>query len=470
MPRTRLICTIGPASGEEHILREMLRAGMNAARINFSHGDQADHARNISLLRQLAQEEGCLLAIIADLQGPKFRVGKLEHDQMHLTAGESLTLTSTPLTHHGKEVYIPHPELIRAMQPGSRILLDDGLIELRVVAVEGERARCEVVNGGILKSNKGVSLIGGQLRLPAVTDKDRHDLAFALAQGVDFVAQSFVRTAEDVQVLRQAMADVGRTVPIIAKIEKMEAVEHFHDILAVADGVMVARGDLGVEASLPKVPIYQKHIIAQCIQAAKPVITATQMLDSMTQNVRPTRAEVSDVANAVLDGTDAVMLSGETAIGRDPVNVVRTMADILTVTEDNFPYAQWRYRAVEARANTVTDAISQTACEMAEELHAAAIICPTRSGQTARLVARYRPRSPLFATTPNLTTCRQLALTWGVKVRLIEHSTNTDEIICRSIAIAAQELNLKSGELVIITASAPFGEQASTNMVQVRIV
>lgn len=470
MPRTKLICTMGPASREEHTLRQMLRAGMNVARINFSHGDQTEHECNIGLLRRLADEEGRVLAILADLQGPKFRVGALENGQMDLMTGESVTLTSTAQTQHGKEVYVPHPELIRAMQPGGRVLLDDGLIELRVATVEGEQVHCEVVNGGVLKSNKGISLIGGQLRLPAVTDKDRRDLAFALAQGVDFVAQSFVRTAGDVQALRQVMSELGRTVPIIAKIEKTEAVEHFHEILSVADGIMVARGDLGVEASLPKVPIYQKHIIARCIQAAKPVITATQMLDSMTHNARPTRAEVSDVANAVLDGTDAVMLSGETAIGQDPVNVVRTMVDILTVTEDNFPYAQWRQGAVEARASTIADAISQTACDMAAELHAAAIVCPTRSGLTARLVARYRPRSPLVATTPNLATWRQLAVTWGVRPRLIEHSTNTDEIIHRSIAVAVQELNLKHGELVIITAGVPFSEQARTNMVQVHEV
>jgi len=451
-------------------MREMLRAGMNIARINFSHGDHSEHGRNIALLRRLAQEEGRLLAILADLQGPKFRVGRIEGDQTYLPTGDSIVLSSALPTRGENKVYVPHPELIRAMQPGDCILLDDGLIQLEVEAAEGHQARCKIINGGILKSHKGISLIGKQLQLPSITDKDRRDLTFALTQEVDFIAQSFVRTAEDLQALQQAMSDLGKTAPIIAKIEKMEAVDHISEILALADGVMVARGDLGVEASLPKVPIYQKQIIAQSIQAAKPVITATQMLDSMTQSARPTRAEVSDVANAVLDGTDAVMLSGETAIGHDPVNVVRTMVEILEVVEDNFPYALWVREAVKSRAATVTDAISQTACEMAEELGAAAIICPTRSGQTARLVARHRPRPTLYATTPNPATWREMALVWGVQARLIEHTTNTDEMIRRSIAAAIEELNLRRGDLVVITAGAPFSEQAKTNMVQVHTV
>jgi pyruvate kinase len=285
---------------------------------------------------------------------------------------------------------------------------------------------------------------------------------------VDFVAQSFVRTAEDVRALRQAMQNSGGAAPIIAKIEKAEAVDNFGEILAASDGVMVARGDLGVEASLAKVPIYQKHIITQSNQAAKPVITATQMLDSMTWNARPTRAEVSDVANAVLDGTDAVMLSGETAVGRDPVNVVQTMACIVEVAEGDFPYEVWAREAAQLRARTVVDAISQTACEMAEELSAAAIICPTRSGRTARLVARYRPKAPIVATTPNPATYHQLALVWGVRARLVEPGAGTDESIQRAVSTAAGELGLKSGDTVVITAGVPFEEGADTNMVQVK--
>ncbi len=468
MPRTKIICTIGPASRKESVLREMLRAGMRVARINFSHGDQPEHKRDMALLRRLAEEASCQLAILADLQGPKFRVGKIEGDKVHLITGESITLTSRPPANSAAKIHVPHPELIRAMQPGNRVLLDDGLLELEVEAVEDEHVRCKIVNGGILKNNKGISLVGGRLNLPAVTEKDCCDLAFALEQGIDFVAQSFVRTAEDIHTLRQAMADLGKTAPIIAKIEKAEAIDHFDEILAVADGVMVARGDLGVESSLAKVPIYQKRLITQSNLAAKPVITATQMLDSMTQNARPTRAEVSDVANAVLDGTDAVMLSGETAIGKDPVNVVRTMANILKTAEENFPYAMWVRKTTQLRAHTVTDAISQTACEMAEELSAAAIICPTRSGQTARFVARHRPRSPIFATTPNLATYRQLALVWGVQTQLTEHSTNTDETIRRSIATSIEELSLKHGDMVVVTAGVPFGEQSETNMVQIQ--
>lgn len=448
----------------------MLRAGMSVARINFSHGEYAEHERDIELLRRLAAEEGRVLAILADLQGPKFRVGKLESDPMRLTAGESTALTSRPCAGHPTKIFLPHPELLRAMRPGNRVLLDDGLLELEVEAAEGEEVRCRIINGGMLRSNKGVSLVGGALDLPAVTDKDRRDLAFALAQGVDFIAQSFVRSAEDVRDLRQAMADIGKAAPIVVKIEKSEAIDHFDEILDVADGVMVARGDLGVESSLAQVPIYQKRIITRSNLAAKPVITATQMLDSMTLNARPTRAEVSDVANAVLDGTDAVMLSGETAVGQDPANVVRTMAGIIEVAEENFPYARWARQAADLRAHSAVDAISQTACEIAEELGAAAIICPTLTGQTPRLVARHRPQAPIVATTPRLSACRQLALVWGVRAKLVDHSANTDETIGRAIAATTAELSLKPGDRVVITAGVPFSEEAETNMVQVQVI
>ena len=470
MPKTKIVCTIGPSSREEPVLREMIRAGMNVARINFSHGEHEEHGRNIALLRRLAGEENRLLAIIADLQGPKFRIGPIEDGQVLLESGKTITLTSRAVPGHPQEVNLPHAELIASMRPGNHILLDDGLLELEVMQVRGEDVECKVVTGGALKPHKGVSLIGGDLRLPAVTDKDRQDLAFAIGQGIDYIAQSFVRSPEDILTLRRAMADLGTSLPIIAKIEKAEALDNFDDILTISNGIMVARGDLGIETPLAKVPIHQKHLILKSNLAGKPVITATQMLDSMTWNMRPSRAEVSDVVNAVLDGTGAVMLSGETAVGKDPVNVVRTMARIAEVAEEEFPYESWVQEAARLRADTAMDAISQTANEIAQELGAAAIITPTRTGHTPRLIARYRPSPPIFATTPNEETCRGLALVWGVQAHLIAHCRSTDDIVRLSIEKATAALGLQAGAVVVITAGVPFGEHIGTNMVQVRTI
>ena len=470
MPKTKIVCTIGPSSREEPVLREMIRAGMSVARINFSHGEHDDHGRDITLLRRLADEEGHLLAIIADLQGPKFRVGPIADERVLLENGGTIMLTSRAVPGDRREVNLPHPELIGSMGPGNHILLDDGLLELEVVRVHGEDVECRIVIGGELKPHKGVSLVGGDLKLPAVTEKDRQDLAFAVAQGVDYVAQSFVRSAEDILTLRRAMAELGASVPIIAKIEKAEALDNFDDILTISSGIMVARGDLGVETPLAKVPIHQKHIILKSNLAGKPVITATQMLDSMTWNSRPSRAEVSDVANAVLDGTGAVMLSGETAIGKDPVNVVRTMARIAEVAEAEFPYEFWTQEAVRLRAVTAMDAISQSANEIARELNAATIITPTRSGYTPRLIARYRPSPPIFATTPREDTYRGLALVWGVQAHLIPQCQSTDDIVRMSIEKATEVLGLQAGAVVVVTAGVPFGEHIGTNMVQVRTI
>lgn len=470
MLRTKIVCTIGPASREENVLRQVIRAGMNVARINFSHGEQVEHARDIALIRRLAEEENRNLAVIADLQGPKCRIGKIANDEVILDTGQEVTLTTRPVPGSAREINLPHPELIHAMRAGNQVFLDDGLLEFRVECADGDDVCCTIVNGGPLKSHKGVALIGGDLDMPAVTEKDHRDLAFAARQDVDYIAQSFVRTPEDILTLRRAMQDVGASLPIIAKIEKAEALENFDDILTISNGIMVARGDLGVETSLAQVPMHQKRIISKTNQAGKPVITATQMLHSMTFKPRPTRAEVSDVANAVLDGTDAVMLSGETAIGKYPVNVVRTMARVARVAEDNFPYDTWAHEAARQQAETVIDAISQTAAEMTDELGAAAIICPTRSGQTVRVVARYRPRAPIFATTPNPATLRQLALVWGVQSCLIERSTNTDDILIQSIEKATEKLALQKGDKIVITAGVPFSWDTTTNMVQVHTI
>jgi pyruvate kinase len=471
MPRTKMVCTIGPASRSEDVLRSLIRAGMSAARINFSHGEPADHAQDISLIRALADEEQRVVAVIADLQGPKFRVGEIAGGQVTLRAGQDFTLTTREVAPEVTEaVNLPHPELIHEMVPGDRILLDDGLLELQVLGATDIDVSTRVVTGGVLRSHKGVSLIGGRLQMPAVTDKDREDLAFAVAHEVDFVAQSFVRRPEDVLELRQDLMNLGATTPIIAKIEKAEALANFDSILAVTDGVMVARGDLGVETSLADVPVQQKRIIRACNRTAKPVITATQMLESMTWNPRPTRAEVSDVANAIFDGTDAVMLSGETAVGQYPLATIQTMSQVAEAAERAFPFDQWLRETAEQRADSVTEAISQATTEMAEELGVSAIISPTITGRTARAIAHHRPRTPIVAITPAVSVCRQLGLVWGVRPYLIEEYRNTDEMIQRAIEQACREGFAKTGDKLIITAGVPVGAVGGTNMIQVRVV
>ncbi len=471
MPRTKIVCTIGPASRSEDVLRSLIRAGMSVARINFSHGELSEHAQDIQLIRTLADQEQRVVAIIADLQGPKFRVGEIPGGQVTLQAAQGFTLTTRDVAAgDSSAANLPHPELIHEMRPGDRILLDDGLLELQVLSATDTDVSTRVVTGGVLRSHKGVSLIGGRLQLPAVTDKDRQDLAFAAAHEVDFIAQSFVRRPEDVLELRRDLTELGAATPIIAKIEKAEALTNFEAILDVTDGVMVARGDLGVETALADVPVQQKRIIRLCNRAAKPVITATQMLDSMTWNPRPTRAEVSDVANAIFDGTDAVMLSGETAIGQYPVATVETMGRVAEAAERAFPFDLWLREAAEQRADSVTEAISQATTEMAGELGVSAIISPTMSGRTARAIAHHRPRTPIVAITPTPSVCRQLGLVWGVRPYLIEEYRNTDEMIQRAIEQACREGFAKTGDQLIITAGVPVGAVGGTNMIQVRVV
>jgi pyruvate kinase len=470
MLKTKIVCTIGPACSSEDVLRQLLRSGMNVARINFSHGRQEEHGRNIALIRQLAVQERRVVAIMADLQGPKFRVGLVENDSVTLEAGRSVLLTTRAVLGNGHEINLPHPELIADMQPGNHILLDDGLLELIVEQVTPLDALCQIVTGGALGSHKGVSLIGGHLNLPAVTDKDRQDLSFAVQQGVDYIAQSFVRREEDVETLRQALRELHVSVPIIAKIEKAEALSNFEGILAVSDGIMVARGDLGVETSVAEVPIHQKRIIRATNRAAKPVITATQMLNSMIWNPRPTRAEASDVANAVLDGTDAVMLSGETAVGQYPLAAVQMMARIAESAESTFPFDLWAYDTMKMRADSVTASICQATCEMALELGAAAIVTTTRTGHTARAVASHRPGTPILAMTPSVQTAQRLALVWGVEPHLIGEAPDTDEMIRLSTERAIQENGLHSGDLVVFTAGTPFNTKLKTNMIQVHAI
>jgi pyruvate kinase len=381
-----------------------------------------------------------------------------------------LTLVKVPRSDDAEIIPVPHPEVIRDVHTGDRILMDDGLLELRVTEAEGEQVQAKVIVGGVLHSRKGLSLPHTSLTLPSVTEKDQADAAFALEQEVDYFALSFVRCDDDVRALRSWLQERGSSVPIVAKIEKPEALACIEEILAVSDGLMVARGDLGIEAPAEEVPIAQKRIIRACNAAGKPVITATQMLDSMIRNPRPTRAEASDVANAILDGTDAIMLSGETAVGRYAIASVQTMARIAAVTERSMPYAEWLQRTFQTTSRSVTDAISQVACEIAAELQAKAIITSTTSGQTAQQVASHRPDTPIIAPTPSPTTYRQLALVWGVVPLQVEEFTDTDAMMVTVVEAARGRSLVQNDDLVVITAGVPVGGPGLTNMVKVHRV
>ncbi|MFQ6100624.1 MAG: pyruvate kinase [Anaerolineae bacterium] len=469
MPRTKIVCTIGPASGSLEMMRSLIRAGMNVARVNFSHGDHATHAQSIATLRQAAEQEGQLVTVMADLQGPKLRVGEIEGGMVELREGDIVTLTSCPQPGTTGGILVPHPELLRDLRAGQTVLLDDGRLELIVVQAGEGGLKCRVVTGGQLTSHKGINVPGATLRFSALTPKDREDATFALEQGVDFLALSFIRRAADVRELRQLLKARGADVPIIAKIEKPEALLVFDEILAEADGIMVARGDLGVETPAEEVPFHQKRIIRACNQAGKPVITATQMLQTMIENPRPTRAEASDVANAILDGTDAVMLSGETAVGRYPVEATETMAMICANAEAHLPHGRLLHSESHSH-DTITEAISCAAVEIAGEVEAKAIITATMSGLTARMVARHRPSIPIVAVTPSRTTLARLTLVWGVVPVQVAEFDTTDDMVEMMVHTARDEGLVAWGDAVVLTAGIPFGSGRKTNMLKVHVV
>lgn len=476
MLRTKIVCTIGPASCEPERLRQLMQTGMDVARLNFSHGDRAIHAENIERIRAAAVEVGKPVAILADLQGPKLRVGEMAGKGVPLSEGAQVTLTTDDVVGRGPEALpVQYKTLPRLVKPGDAILLDDGLMELRVLSTSETTIQCQVIGGGILKSNKGINLPHAPLDIPAITAKDRQDLAFALEQQVDWVALSFVRAAEEVMGLKQLirfLSPTGESVPVIAKIEKPEALDHIDAIIDVADGIMVARGDLGIEIPPEEVPLAQKRIIQKCNQDGVPVITATQMLESMIQNPRPTRAEASDVANAILDGTDAIMLSGETSVGSHPVEAVRTMVRIAEEVEAHKSEVfVCPLRTPGTRdTHTVADAMTHAARETAHDLNAAAIITPTASGYTACLMSRYRPRSPIIAVTPSARVQRQLMLYWGVTPLLAPRTDNTDEMIAYAVQAARDHGLVKGGDTVVITAGAAGTAPGTTNLMKAHVV
>jgi pyruvate kinase len=463
--RTKIVATIGPASSGRDRLRELVAAGMDGARLNFSHGSHEDHAERVRLVREVQEEAKRPLALIADLQGPKLRVGHLNAPVL-LAPGSTIDLIGGERELNGTLPVSP-PVIGDVLRPGHDVLIDDGLIRLKVEAVVSGRARCAVLVGGEVVSHKGVNLPGVPVPIPSLTQKDVADLEFALSLGVDFVALSFVRSSADIRDLRKLVDDAGSHARLIAKIEKAEAIDALDAVLAEADGVMVARGDLGVEIGPASVPLLQKRIILKALERGKPVITATQMLESMIHNAEPTRAEASDVANAILDGTSAIMLSGETAVGAYPVAAVRTMAEIAEEVEPSLGY---RHQLPDASEEpTVGSAMSNAACDLAEALGAAAILVPTFSGRTASAVARLRPRRPIVGLTHHQYALQQMALEWGVTPLNIPEGADVEQLWATSIDAARAAGVVHAGERVVITAGTAVNIPGSTNVIKVDI-
>jgi pyruvate kinase len=463
--RTKIVATIGPASADPNMLAALVDAGMDGARLNFSHGTHEEHAHRAELVRQVQAEVGRPLALIADLQGPKLRIGDLDGPQT-LADGEKIIVSGEEGVRDG-DLPVSPSVIGDVLQPGHDVLIDDGLVRLRVEAVEHGRARCAVVVGGVVSSHKGVNLPGVPVPIPAITRKDVADLEFALELGVDYVALSFVRSAADVRDLRRLIEEASSTAHVIAKIEKREAVDALDEVLAESDAAMVARGDLGVEIGPETVPLIQKRIILRCLSRGVPVITATQMLESMIHNAEPTRAEASDVANAILDGTSAVMLSGETAVGRYPVGAVEVMTRIARAVE---PHLGYRHELPEAADNpTIGQAMSNGACDLAEALGAKAILVPTFSGRTASAVARLRPRRPVLGLTHHRYALQQMAIEWGVTPIEVGECKDVDELWAKSMDAARQSGLIGSGDRVVLTAGTAVNIPGSTNVIKVDI-
>jgi pyruvate kinase len=466
--RAKIICTVGPACNSESMLCDLMRLGMDVARLNFSHGTHEDHGQVIERLRRSATKENRTICILQDLQGPKIRTGRLKGGvPVVLKAGSRVTITPRQIEGTAALIATTFAGLAREVEPGARILLADGLIELRVIRVHGQDVECKVVNGGQIGEHKGINLPGIALSIPALTAKDRIDLEFGLKQGVDMVAVSFVRTAADVQSVQEIIAAHGSDVPVITKLEKPQALEHLEEILEATDGVMVARGDLGVEMPPEKVPVIQKHVIRRCAEWRKPVITATQMLESMVENPRPTRAEASDVANAIFDGSDAVMLSAETASGRYPREAVAMMARIVVEAEQNM--REFPRRRRDRHSLSIAETICEAVSHAAEDLHMGAIAVFTDTGNTARMISKYRPKARIYAFSRTPKVCNRMNLFWGVQPVLHERAQNADGMV----SVAEQELlrqgRIKAGDVLGVVAGTQMAS-GSTNFMRLHAV
>ena len=465
---SKIVCTIGPVTRTPRMIRKLIDAGMDVARLNFSHGTHEEHAENIAALREAAMLMKKPIAILADLQGPKIRTGALAGGgSVALRTGQKFVITTAKVLGDSTRVNTTFRPLPHEVKTGDRILLSDGLIELRVERVRGHEVQCHVVNGGILGEHKGINLPGVQLHVPALTEKDRMDLRFALKQGVDYIAVSFVRRAEDVVLAKSLIRRAKKDTPVIAKLEKPEAIENLEEILRASDGVMVARGDLGVEMNPERVPVVQKNIIARAREFRRPVITATQMLESMTENPRPTRAEASDVANAIFDGSDAVMLSAETATGRYPVEAVSMMARIIEQAEESIH--EYPRPATQERLK-VPETVAELVCHASRELHMKLIAVFTHSGFTARLVSRYRPLVPIVAFSPEAHTRRRMALLWGVTSRSISDIKKIDGLAMIAEKRLMEERLVRKGDVIGIVAGTPMGIRGTTNFMKFHVI
>ena len=468
--RAKIICTIGPACNTEAAMRDLLRLGMDIGRLNFSHGTHDVHAQNIQRLRRAAAREGRTVCILQDLQGPKIRTGPLErHEPVLLKTGSVVTITPQDVAGNATRISTTFPDLARELTAGARILLSDGLIELRVRGVRGKDVLCEVLNGGTLGEHKGINLPGIALSIPALTEKDRKDLEFGIDHGVDAIALSFVRTAADIKEAKQIISSHGADVPIIAKLEKPQAIDHLEEILEAADGVMVARGDLGVEMAPEKVPVIQKHVIRQAAAWRKPVITATQMLESMIENPRPTRAETSDVANAIFDGTDAVMLSAETASGQYPRESVSIMSRIVIEAECNMgDFVQFRRRR-EHRGLSVAETICESIAHSAEDLPMGAIAIFTETGNTARMISKYRPKTPIYAFTHAEPVVQRMNLYWGVHPVRCRQARSAEQMVTMAEQDLVRRGLLKPGDVLGVVAGTRQAS-GSTNLMRLHVV
>ena len=465
LPKTKIVCTIGPASGTLETIAEMIENGMSVARLNFSHGTHGDHEKMMQHIRSASEKVGRPAAILQDLGGPKIRVGEISGAGIQLAAGDTLVLTNDRDSAQGNRISLSFPNLPSQVKAGDRILLADGMMELVVDQTTPSDIVCTVVTGGVLTSHKGINLPTSTLDMPVLTEKDRRDLIFGLEMDVDYVALSFVRSAQDIHEIKKIIHRQGKRTPVIAKFEKHEALDHVDAILSAADGIMVARGDLGVEIPLENVPGIQKMLVQKANAAGKPVIIATQMLRSMVDSPRPTRAEAADVANAVLDGADAVMLSEETAIGKYPVEAVSYMAKIALSVGSVYPHD--RYLQLPPHKDTA-EAVAHAACNLARNIDATAIVATTRSGATAGLIARYRPSQPIVALSPDMDAVRRLALYWGCRPRYLDNIEDTDEMVENAAAAALAHGLARKGDKLVITAGRPIWAEGTTNILWVK--
>ncbi|WP_282141432.1 pyruvate kinase [Cytobacillus oceanisediminis] len=473
MRKTKIVCTIGPASESVEKLTQLIEAGMNVARLNFSHGDFQEHGQRIQNIREAAEKTGKTIAILLDTKGPEIRTNNMLEGAIELRAGENIIISMNEVEGTAEKFSVTYAGLIEDVHTGSKILLDDGLIGLEVTKIDkaNSEIHTKILNSGTLKNKKGVNVPGVSVNLPGITEKDAQDIIFGIEQGVDFIAASFVRRASDVLEIRQLLEEHNASyINIIPKIENQEGVDNIDEILEISDGLMVARGDLGVEIPAEEVPLVQKKLIKECNAQGKPVITATQMLDSMQRNPRPTRAEASDVANAIFDGTDAIMLSGETAAGSYPVEAVQTMHNIASRAESALDHKEILSNRSKDNEHNITDAIGQSVAHTALNLDVNAIITPTESGHTARMISKYRPKAPIVAVTSNDYVSRRLSLTWGVYPQIGQKASTTDDMLDIAVEESVNSGIVASGDLVVITAGVPVGEAGTTNLMKIHVV